>query len=200
VTARVAGLVLPYLLGSIPFGLLLVRLFRGTDLRAVGSGNIGATNALRSGSPVLGIATLLLDLGKGVAGALVARALVGPPDIGWPAAFASIAAPVLGHCFPVWLGFRGGKGVATGLGVLLVADPLLALIAGVVFALLAVPTRWVSLGSVGAALAVALGGALRASTPAQAAAFVLVAAVVIGRHHENIRRLLDGTEPRLGSR
>ena len=189
-----------YLLGSIPFGLILVRLFRGTDLRATGSGNIGATNALRSGSPVLGIATLALDLGKGVVAALLARALLGPPDAGWAAAAAGIAAPVIGHCMPIWLRFRGGKGVATGFGVLLVTDPVLTGMALVVFLLLAVPTRYVSLGSVGAALTVAIGGVLRSASPAAGAALVLVAALVIVRHHENLRRLVAGTEGRLGSR
>ncbi|GAB4375587.1 MAG: glycerol-3-phosphate 1-O-acyltransferase PlsY [Acidobacteriota bacterium] len=188
-----------YVLGSIPFGLLLVRAFAGTDLRAVGSGNIGATNALRSGSLGLGLATLFLDLLKGVMAALLARAALGPPASGWAPALAGIAAPVVGHCFPVWLRFRGGKGVATGLGVLVIADPWLTLGAALVFLALVVPTRFVALGSIGAACTVAIAGPLRAGSIPEACALVAVAAIVVVRHHENIRRLLAGTESRLGA-
>ncbi|MBP7147181.1 MAG: glycerol-3-phosphate 1-O-acyltransferase PlsY [Acidobacteria bacterium] len=197
-----------YLCGTIPFGLLLVRLFRNTDLRTVGSGNIGATNALRFGGRWLGVATLVLDALKGAGGYLLARWLW--PDAASAAAWhgALALAPVLGHCFPPWLGFRGGKGVATALGVLAVVDPRLLAVGAAVFLALALATRWVALGSVGAALAVAVAGfALppRDAPPAGGAVFPLAcgiavaAVVVIARHHTNIARLLRGTEPKLGA-
>lgn len=187
-----------YLLGSIPFGLLLVRVFQGKDLRRTGSGNIGATNALRSGGKALGIATLALDLAKGVAGVAAGWALAGEgTGEGWKAAIA--AAPVLGHCFPVWLRFRGGKGVATALGVLLATDVRLAGAGALAFFVLALPSRYVSLGSVAAALATPVAAFVIWGFAPMTLAIVVVAGIVLVRHRENIGRLIDGTESKVGS-
>ncbi len=187
-----------YLLGSLPFGLILARL-RGIDLRSTGSGNIGATNALRSGGTLLGIATLALDVAKGVAGVLIAEALLGPEAAPWALA-AAVFAPVAGHCFPVWLAFRGGKGVATAFGVLLAASPVGALIAGLAFLAFALPTRWVSLGSLSAAVAAFAGVWWLSGWGALAWGMLAVSLTIIVRHHENIRRLISGEEAKLGSR
>ncbi len=140
-----------YLLGSIPTGYLLMRVFRHQDIRTIGSGNIGATNVLRSGAKGLGAATFLLDMLKGCAavwlGALLAPLLMPTAPVRNVEALAALCA-VLGHMFPVWLGFKGGKGVATGFGVFLVAAPLAALAAITVFGLLLAMSRFVSLASI----------------------------------------------------
>jgi acyl phosphate:glycerol-3-phosphate acyltransferase len=187
-----------YLLGSIPFGYLLVLIFRKEDVRAQGSGNIGATNVARSGAKGLGVVTLLLDLGKGLVAVLVVRHL-------WPGmydlAVAVAVAAVLGHVFPVWLGFKGGKGVATALGVFLAltwpSGVGILLVFIVVFAL----TRYVSLASMLGAASFPLFGfyfvALR--TPMVVFGFLFIPALIIVKHHENIGRLLRGTESRFGS-
>lgn len=193
------GVLLAYLLGSIPFGLVLVRVFHGADLRRTGSGNIGATNALRTSGVGLGVATLALDLAKGLAGVLLARALAGD-DVHPVAAASIVLAPVLGHCFPVWLRGRGGKGVATALGVLLAVDPRLAAAGAVAFFVLAIPTRWVSLGSLGAAAAVVASTMIWHGLAPASVGVVIAAAIVVVRHRENIVRLLTGTEAKLGSK
>src|SRR5438270_308585 len=141
--------VMAYLLGSIPFGYILVRIFRGADIRVSGSGNIGATNVARS-SPALGIATLLLDAAKGFAAVVIAMALASPDRVYLAAAIAAFAV-VLGHMFPVWLKFHGGKGVATGVGAFIAIVPKAILISIVVFAALVAVFRYVSLGSMVAA-------------------------------------------------
>jgi glycerol-3-phosphate acyltransferase PlsY len=188
------------LLGSIPFGYLLVRIFKGEDVRASGSGNIGATNVARK-SPALGIATLLLDAAKGLAAVLVARMLfLGPhrPLIVTTAAFFA----VLGHLFPVWLKFRGGKGVATSLGVFILLTPKSILCMVVLFLLIAVAFRYVSLGSVAVAAAFPLlAWALHEyADPRQLIFIALVSALVIWKHRQNIGRLANGTESKLGSK
>ena len=201
-----ATAVIAYLLGSIPFGYILVRAFRGQDVRDSGSGNIGATNVARS-SPALGVLTLLLDAVKGLlavtAGSLLAAkagraAATGPPLY----AFAALAAvcAVIGHMFPVWLKFRGGKGVATSVGVLLALAPKTLLVALVLFVALVAVFRYVSLGSIVVAAAFPLiAYALHDyhSSPAILAAVCAIAALIIIKHRENIRRLLAGTENRL---
>ncbi len=192
------ALVGAYLIGSVPFGMILTRLFGGQDLRSVGSGNIGATNALRAGGKAIGITTLLLDALKGTVGALVALALIGDAAPAW-AEPAALAAPVLGHVFPVWLLFRGGKGVATALGVLAVADWRLLVLGALVFLVFAVPTRYVSLGSVLAALAVGVGAFFWHGAAPIAWGILVVALLVIGRHHENIARLIKGEEHKIGA-
>jgi glycerol-3-phosphate acyltransferase PlsY len=188
-----------YLLGSIPFGYLLVRIFRNEDIREQGSGNIGATNVARSGSKGLGLATLLLDLGKAFAAVMIAKHVApGMYDV----AVAAAVAAVLGHVFPVWLRFRGGKGVASALGVILAltwpSGVAILLVFAVVFAL----TRYVSLASiVGSATFPLFGFYFVASrTPMVLFGFVFIPLLVIVKHHENIRRLLSGTESRFGSK
>ncbi len=188
-----------YLLGSIPFGYLLVRIFKGEDVRASGSGNIGATNVARK-SPALGAATLLLDAAKGLAAVLVARVLFSGPDqqlIMTTAAFFA----VLGHLFPVWLKFRGGKGVATSFGAFILLTPKSILCMVVVFLLIAAAFRYVSLGSVAAAAAFPLL-AWALHEYADSRQLVLIAAVsalVIWKHRRNIGRLAHGTESKFGA-
>ena len=192
-----------YLLGSIPFGVILTRLVTGEDVRSIGSGNIGATNVLRTGRKDLALATLILDAGKGAAAYLAAQALF--PGVPALAAIAGGAA-FLGHLFPVWLGFKGGKGVATFFGLLLAAAWPLGLLAGATWLVIAALLRMSSLAAllasaaapIYALLPLALLG-LPASAPV--AALALFTAVLIWiRHHENIARLLKGTEPRIGAR
>ncbi len=185
--------VLSYLAGSVPFGLLLTRLAGLGDLRRIGSGNIGATNVLRTGRRGLALATLLLDAAKGLLAVGVAGMACGPSCAALAAAWV-----VAGHCFPVWLGFRGGKGVAAALGALLGLDWRVGLAACAAW-MLAVGLSRIS--SVGALAAMATGGGLGAGLlgwPAWAAA-VLVAALVAARHRGNVGRLLAGTEPRIGA-
>jgi len=188
-----------YLLGSIPFGYLLVRIFKGEDVRATGSGNIGATNVARK-SPALGIATLVLDAAKGLAAVLVARVLFGGPHQQLVMTTAAFFA-VLGHLFPVWLKFRGGKGVATSLGAFVLLTPRSILCMVVLFLLIAVVFRYVSLGSVAvAAVFPLLAWAFREYVDSRQ--LLLIAAVsllVIWRHRQNIGRIAAGTESKLGA-
>jgi glycerol-3-phosphate acyltransferase PlsY len=189
-----------YTLGSIPFGFLLVRIFTGEDVRASGSGNIGATNVARK-SPALGIATLLLDAAKGLAAVLVARELFSGPHrqlIMTTAAFFA----VLGHLFPVWLKFCGGKGVATSLGAFILLTPKSILCMVVLFLMIAVAFRYVSLGSVAVAAAFPLlAWALREYADSrQLILIALVSALVIWRHRQNIGRLAAGTESKIGAK
>jgi glycerol-3-phosphate acyltransferase PlsY len=186
-------LLLGYLLGSIPFGLLLTRIAGLGDIRGIGSGNIGATNVLRTGRKSLAAATLVLDGLKGAAAVLLARALVYDQDI---ALLAGLAA-VLGHLFPVWLRFKGGKGVATGLGVLIAAAWPIGLIACAVWLLVAAIARLSSLAAL-AAFASAPCAALVLEDFAVVKLAFTIAVLVFVRHQANIRRLLAGTEPPIG--
>lgn len=195
-----------YLLGSIPTGYLLVRLFRHQDIRAIGSGNIGATNVLRSGGKGLGAATFALDVLKGAAPVLLARWISPPFATGGISArdLEAIAAvvAVLGHMFPIWLHFRGGKGVATGFGVFLVAAPWAALASIGLFFLVLLFTRYVSLASIlgAASFPIFAWFLVHGDKPAiYVASQVIVAMLIIVKHHENIRRLFAGTENRFGS-
>lgn len=188
------SLVFGYILGSIPFGLLLTKAAGLGDIRAVGSGNIGATNVLRTGKRGLAAATLLLDAAKGAVAVLIAAALGGPVAGLW----AGLGA-VLGHLFPVWLGFRGGKGVATALGVLLAAAWPVGLIACAAWLAVAAALRISSAASL-IALAVAVPVAWALAGPAMAMLALAIALLVFVRHAANIRRLLDGTEPRIGAK
>jgi glycerol-3-phosphate acyltransferase PlsY len=205
-----------YLLGSIPFGYLLVRVFRGEDVRSVGSGNIGATNVARK-SPALGVATLLLDALKGYIAVMLASALAHsqwnsfvPDTLGSsgdqfrvdPYLLMSIAAlfAILGHIFPVWLRFKGGKGVATGVGAFMALAPAAVAIVLVIFVIVVAASRYVSLGSILATAAFPVFawllyryGVSQAFLPVT----VLAAALIILKHKENIRRLMAGTEHRL---
>lgn len=198
-------LLLGYVLGSIPFGYLIVRLKSGADIRQAGSGGTGANNVTRNAGKAAGLLTLLLDALKGVAAVLVARGLTGDEGTSWVVAGAGILA-VVGHCFPVWLGFRAGKGVATALGVFLVIAPLAVAGSLGVFIVTVALTRYISLGSILAAAFIP-GWALAEHyllTPLGNFAPVMtalcaVAVLVIGKHHENIGRLLKGTESRFSS-
>ena len=191
-TLHLLGLLIGLLLGSIPFGLILTRAAGLGDIRSIGSGNIGATNVLRTGNKKLAAATLLLDALKGTAAVLLAVALLGPG-----AAPAAAVGAVLGHCHPPWLGFRGGKGVATSLGVFLALSVWVFLAAALGWLLVAKITRISSAGALGG-LAIALLAAWALEVPAVAIAVTLIVLYVYVRHHENIRRLLAGTEPRIG--
>jgi len=195
----IASVVIAYLLGSIPFGYLLVRIFRKEDIREKGSGNIGATNVLRSGAKGLGLATLLLDLLKGLAAVMLARYLAnGNYDI----AIAAAVAAVLGHVFPVWLGFRGGKGVATALGAFLALTWPSAIGALLIFVAVFALSRYVSLASILASIALPIFAVffVRSWTPVMTFGFLFLPLLVIVKHHGNIQRLLSGTENRFGRR
>jgi len=194
-----------FLLGSIPTGYLLFRIFRKQDIRSVGSGNIGATNVLRSGSKGLAAATFLLDVLKGCASVWLGAALgaVLAPTLA-PRNAEALAAlcAVLGHMFTPWLRFKGGKGVATGFGVFLVAAPLAALAAITLFAVIFALSRYVSLGSILAAASFPIFAwyMVKGDRPAFFIAVqAAVALLIIVRHHQNIRRLLAGTESRFGA-
>jgi glycerol-3-phosphate acyltransferase PlsY len=183
-----------YLLGSIPFGLILTRLTGAGDLRSIGSGNIGATNVLRTGRKGLAAATLLFDLAKGAVAVVLARHFAGDG-----AAALGGAAAVLGHCFPVWLRFKGGKGVATLMGVALgLAWPIGLAYAVVWLGMLAI-TRISSLGGMSAAV-VAPFAALALGMRSEAAVLAGLTALVLWLHRANIGRLREGTEPRVGSK
>lgn len=189
-----------YLLGSIPFGFLLVKLFTGQDVRASGSGNIGATNVARK-SPALGAGTLLLDAVKGILAVLLTRASFGGENLHMLMFTAGLFA-VLGHVFPIWLGFRGGKGVATTLGAFLLLTPKSILIILALFLVVTWATRYVSLASVVAAAAFTpMAWALQEySDLRQLLMVALVAVLVIWKHRKNIRRLILGTESKLGKK
>jgi glycerol-3-phosphate acyltransferase PlsY len=197
--------ILAYLLGSVPVGYLLVRIFRKQDIRSFGSGNIGATNVLRSGGKGLGAATFLLDVVKGAAAVLLGTYLAAPLMPGVPQrnveALAALCA-VVGHMFPIWLGFRGGKGVATGFGVFLVAAPVAALASITLFILVFALTRYVSLASILGAASFPVFAYFTVSGPRPAffiAVQCTVALLIILKHRPNIRRLLAGTEHRFGT-
>jgi acyl phosphate:glycerol-3-phosphate acyltransferase len=184
---------LGYLLGSIPFGLILTKLAGLGDIRGIGSGNIGATNVLRTGRKGLAAATLVLDGLKGAAAVVIARVLVYDQDI---ALFAGLAA-VLGHLFPIWLGFKGGKGVATGLGVLLAAAWPIGLAACAIWLLVFALTRLSSLAALAAFASAPCTALILEDFGVVKLAFT-IAVLVFVRHQGNIRRLLAGTEPRVG--
>ena len=191
----VASISIAYLLGSIPFGYILVRLFRREDVRQQGSGNIGATNVARSGGTKLGVVTLLLDVGKAYAAVVIARHLA--PGV-YDVQVAAAVAVVLGHVFPVWLGFRGGKGVASALGVFLVLTWPSAVGILLVFAVVFALTRYVSLASIVGLATFPLFGFyfVVQRTPMVLFGFLFIPLLIIVKHHENIRRLLSGTESR----
>lgn len=187
-----------YLLGSIPFGLLLSRLFGTADIRKEGSGNIGATNVARVAGPIAGVLTLLLDAGKGALAVMLAARLTNAAAL-WTM-IAGLCA-LVGHCFPIWLGFRGGKGVATAAGVFLVLCPPAFLGATILFLLVVAYWRFVSLGSISAAAAMPLLVYIFWA-PRHAPPLVItfgslaVALLIVIKHDANIQRLVQGDEPR----
>ncbi|AZV22121.1 MULTISPECIES: glycerol-3-phosphate 1-O-acyltransferase PlsY [unclassified Mesorhizobium] len=189
----IPALVFGYLLGSIPFGLLLTRAAGLGDVRKIGSGNIGATNVLRTGNKALAAATLLLDALKGTVAVLIAGHFA--PDL---AIWAGLGA-FLGHLFPVWLGFKGGKGVATYLGVLIGLAWQVALIFAVAWLVMAFLFRYSSLAALTAAVIVPIALYVL-STPQNAALFVVMSIIVFIKHRENISRLLAGTEGKIGAK
>jgi len=189
----IAAIAIGYLLGSIPFGLILTRLAGLGDVRQIGSGSIGATNVLRTGNKGLAALTLLFDVAKGIAATLIGARW------GAEAMLAAAGAVVLGHMFPVWLRFRGGKGVATALGVLIVIAWPVALVAGLIWLAVAILSRYSSL----AALVATVAAAACAGFVVDAWRALLIAAIavlVIAKHRENIRRLIGGTESRISFR
>ena len=195
------AIVAAYLIGAVPIGYLIGRAFGVADIRRHGSGNIGAANVLRTVGRLPAFLTLGGDIAKGYLAVAVGAALgPGPSGADSGATAASAVAAVIGNCWSVFLGFRGGKGVATGLGALLRVVPLAVLPAALVWLIVTVSFRYVSLGSMLAAACVPLG-ALFLGAPARSviAAFG-VAAIVVARHHANIARLLAGHEPKLGQR
>lgn len=192
--AAFLALLFGYFCGSIPFGLLLTRMAGTADLRSIGSGNIGATNVLRTGRKDLAAATLLLDAAKGIAAVLIVA--YGEPVI---APLFAAAGAFLGHVFPVWLKFRGGKGVATFLGTLLAIDWRAGLVFIVLWLLTAFVTRYSSMGALVASLASPLALLLLQRIDA-AILFALLAALLWYKHRGNINRLINGTETKIGQR
>ena len=185
---------LGYALGSIPFGLLLTRLAGLGDVRQIGSGNIGATNVLRTGRKGLAAATLLLDAAKGAAAVLIAHAAFGPT-----AATVAGFGALLGHIFPVWLKFKGGKGVATFLGMLIALAWQLAAIFAIVWLAVAATTRISSLAALVATVAVPVAACVLGYNEI-AIVSALMAAIILIKHRGNIRRLLAGEEPKIGAK
>jgi glycerol-3-phosphate acyltransferase PlsY len=189
--APAGALLLGYLLGSIPFGLLLTRAFGAGDLRSIGSGNIGATNVLRTGHKGLAAATLLLDLAKGYAAVTLARHLFPGDEL------LAAAAAFVGHCYPIWLRFRGGKGVATLMGICLAIHWPCGLALAIVWLGLLAGLRISSVAGMAAAIAAPVSAALLGPMDAVPVLLAL-ALLVVWKHRGNIERLLAGTEPRVG--
>ena len=185
--------IVAYLLGSIPFGYLIVRRKSGADIRETGSGGTGATNVSRRAGKAAGVLTLLLDAAKGCIAVLIAKTVSGDD---WVIAAAASAA-LVGHIFPVWLGLRGGKGVATGVGIFLVLAPIALLCAGVVFVAIVLLTRYVSLGSITAAILIPVLVWVQSDSQSLLTAAIVGAALIVFAHRGNIQRLVSGTESRI---
>ena len=196
--------IVAYLIGSVPFGYLIVRLTGGGDVRAIGSGGTGATNVSRRAGKAAGVLTLVLDALKGAIAVLVARVMLGGAaanaNTKWFVAAAAVAA-IAGHIYPVWLRFRGGKGVATAVGVFFMIAPFALLCAGLLFAIVVAITRYVSLASLAAAVTIPFFLWLqkwliqpRADIRPALTAAVVSALLIIFAHRGNIRRLISGTE------
>lgn len=198
------AVVLGYLLGSIPTGLLLTRLAGLGDIRDIGSGNIGATNVLRTGNKVLAAATLILDVAKGAAAVLLAPLVItavftsASPDLAKIAQFAGLSA-FLGHLYPAWLGFRGGKGVATFIGVVAALFWPAAIVFCLVWLLMAATLRYSSLSALVASVVTPVAAGIF-STTGITAMLVLMSMLLIMKHHANIRRLMNGEEPKIGGK
>jgi len=196
----VLALLASYLLGSIPFGLVLVRLAKGIDLRTVGSGNIGATNAMRAAGKPVGLAVFALDFAKGwVAVFGFAGLLAGSEPLSWTAT-ACGALSVLGHCFPIWLRFAGGKGVATGCGALVAMDPWIWVVGGAVWLATLGLGRMVSLASIAMGLAFPVAAWFLTERAEPTAGAALLALLILVRHRSNMARIVAGTESKIGAK
>lgn len=192
----IAAIATGYVLGSIPFGLLITRLAGLGDIRAIGSGNIGATNVLRTGRKDLALATLLLDSFKAGLAVYLLTVISGERNVGLIAgAFA-----FLGHCYPVWLNFKGGKGVATYAGLLVFASPLALAVGAPIWLGLFALTRISSLAALSAAALVPIGAYLLGETQFAVGTLAALSVLIFWSHRENIKRLLNGTEPKFGSK
>jgi glycerol-3-phosphate acyltransferase PlsY len=198
--AQVGIFLLAGFLGSIPFGLLVTRCLGLADPRGAGSGNIGATNVLRTSGWASGLLTLAGDIGKGAAAVGLLPMLIATLQGGFYAPEAAALGAVLGHMYSPFTGFRGGKGVATGLGVFALLMPVPTLVATTIFVAAVGITRYISLGSILAALTVPLAGGWMGHPGETTATAMLIAALIIWRHKDNIRRLLRGEENRFGSK
>lgn len=197
------ALLASYLLGAVPFGLVLARLVAGVDLRKVGSGNIGATNAMRVLGKPLGLLAFFLDFAKGIVPVLWFAPHVGPPfaDAGTPLLPAVLAgtAAVIGHCYPVYLGFKGGKGVATACGAVVAIEWPVFVAAGLVWLVLAFTLRYVSLASLAMGITFPIAAWIRRpDAPSFVVGCSALAGLIVVRHRANIARLRAGTEPRMG--
>jgi glycerol-3-phosphate acyltransferase PlsY len=199
-------IVISYILGSIPFGYLIVSARTGSDIRQSGSGGTGATNVTRRAGKAAGVLTLLLDALKGAASVIIATLVLSgmdQADAVWWIGLAGIVA-MLGHIFPVWLGFRGGKGVATGVGVLVCLVPISVALAGLLFLIVVVATRYVSLGSITAALSIPLFVYIESLFHPVAGLLAMIittlagASLIVYAHRGNIQRLRSGTERKFG--
>ncbi|MDQ0453986.1 glycerol-3-phosphate 1-O-acyltransferase PlsY [Rhizobium paknamense] len=197
-TALVASLAIGYLLGSIPFGLILTRMAGLGDVRKIGSGNIGATNVLRTGNKKLAAATLLLDALKATVAAVLAQALFGSETVHLPGLLGGFAA-FIGHLFPVWLRFKGGKGVATYIGTLLGVFPLMVLVFAIVWLSVAKLSRYSSLSALVATLVIPVALWLL-HQPETALVTAAMTVITWWKHKENIERLISGTEGKIGQK
>ncbi|MDA1183191.1 MAG: glycerol-3-phosphate 1-O-acyltransferase PlsY [Acidobacteria bacterium] len=192
---EVLAVTIGYLVGSVPFAFLLVRR-RGVDLRLTGSGNVGAANVLRTSGAATAVAAMSLDVAKGAVAVCVARQLFG----GQATPVAAGLAAIIGHVYPVWLGFRGGKGVATAAGVFLIFTPVAVAIAAGAFAMATWMTRYVSVGSLSAAVTLVAVTAVTNAPAAVTVGAAVAAVVIVHRHRGNLGRILAGTERRVGER
>jgi glycerol-3-phosphate acyltransferase PlsY len=195
ITTILIAIVFGYLLGSIPFGLIITKMAGLGDIRSIGSGNIGATNVLRTGRKDIAIITLILDAGKAGLALAIARHFYGID-----AGFIAGAAAFFGHCFPVWLKFKGGKGVATFFGTLLVGSWPVGLLAAGIWLAFAFVFRFSSLAALAAAILAPLFGLLFHLSAISITAICFLSLLIIVRHHENIARLLKGEEPKIGAK
>jgi len=192
---EIAAVALGYLVGSVPFAYVLARRL-GIDLRQVGSGNVGASNVLRTSGARQAVLVMFLDVAKGALAVVVAARLTTGPATPVAAGLAS----VIGHIYPVWLGFRGGKGVATAAGVFAVLAPVALGIAAAVFVLAVWVTRYISVGSMAGAIALAVSAAASEAPGTVAVGAVIAALIIVHRHRGNLTRLMAGTERRVGQR
>lgn len=189
------AIIIGYLLGSIPFGLIITRMAGLGDIRSIGSGNIGATNVLRTGRKDIAIATLLLDAGKAMFALFIMRHFFGN-EIGWIAG----AAAFLGHCFPVWLKFKGGKGVATFFGTLFIGYWPLGIVSGLVWLSAAFISKYSSLGALIAAIIAPIASVILKQNIIVTLAISFMSILIFIRHKDNIKKLLNGTESKIGNK